>query len=79
MAVVEPGNLVAHTLDLVDRVADQNDRGAAGQQLCHPLFALFLKQEIAHRQNLIGNQNVGLCHGGHGKGQPRYHAGGVVL
>ena len=46
MAVVEPGYLVAHALDLVNGVADQNDRRAAGQQLGHALLTLLLKQEV---------------------------------
>ena len=58
MAVVEPGYLVAHTLDLVNGVADQNDRRAAGQQLGHALFTLLLKQEVTDGQNLVGNQDV---------------------
>ena len=79
MAVVEPGDLVAHTLDLVNGVADQNNRGTAGQQLRHALFALFLEQEVAHRQNLVGNQDVGLRYRRHGEGQARHHAGRVVF
>ena len=79
MAVVQPGHLVAHTLDLVNGVADQNDRRAAGQQLGHPLFTLLLKQEVTDGKDLVGNQDVGLRYRCHGERQTRDHAGGVVF
>ena len=57
----------------------QNDRGAARHQLLHPLFALLLEQEIAHRQHLVRNEDIGLGDGGNGKADARHHAGGVVF
>ena len=60
-------------------MADQNDRGAARKQLCHTLFALFLKQKIAHGQNFVRNQNIRLGDGRHGKRQTRHHTGGIVF
>ena len=60
-------------------MADQDDRRAAGKQLGHALFALFLEEEIADRQDFIRNQNIRLGHRRHRKGQAGHHAGGVVF
>ena len=60
-------------------MAYQNDSGAAAHQLLHALFTLLLEQKVAHSQNFVRNQHIGLCGGGHGKGKARHHAGGIVL
>ena len=45
----------------------------------HPFLALFLEQEVAHRQNLIGNQDIRLGDSGNGKSNARHHAAGIVF
>lgn len=79
MAVIQPGHLVAHALDLVDGVADQNHSRTTGKQLGHALLTLFLEKEVADRQNFVRNQNVRFGHRRHGKSQAGHHAGGVVF
>ena len=77
--MAQPCHLAAHALDLLNGVRHQNDRGAARHQLLHPLFALLLEQEIAHRKHLVRNEDIGLGDGGNGKADAGHHAGGVVL
>ena len=62
--MAQPCHLAAHPLDLLDGVGHQDHRGAAGHQLLHPLFALLLEEEVAHRQHLVGDEDVGLGDGG---------------
>ena len=66
-------------LDLLNGVGHQNDGGAAGHQLFHPLLAFLLEEEIAHREHLVRDQDVVFGDGGNGKAYAGHHAGGVVL
>ena len=79
VAVAQPCYLAAHALDLLNGVGHQNDRGAARHQLLHPLLALLLEEEVAHRQHLVCDEDIGLGDGGNGKADAGHHAGGVVL
>ena len=60
-------------------MADEQQGGAAFQQLAHLGLALFLELEVAHGQDLVHHQNVRPHHRSNGKTQAGDHAGGVVL
>src|SRR5262249_35458903 len=44
-----------------------------------PFQALLLERRVAHRQDLVDEQDLGVEVGGDGEGQPNIHAAGVAL
>ena len=77
--MVDPDGALAQLLDLIDVVADKQQRCAAGEHLLHPLVALLLEHKVTDGQNLVAGQNVGpdLCR--NREAQPRDHAAGIVF
>ena len=54
-------------------------RRSAGQHLLHALAAALTEIRVAHRQNLVADQDVRIHHGRDGEAQPRFHPGGIIL
>ncbi len=56
-----------------------DDHGAVccGDQFFHFLVAFFLKADIAHTEDLVDEDDVGLQNGGDGKGQLGVHTAGI--
>lgn len=78
LPVLQPDNPVAHIADLLQAVGHEQNRRTAAHQLQHPPAALFLKRGVAHRQDLVHDQDLRVHHRRDGKRQPRQHSGGVV-
>lgn len=79
LAVVDPDDAVTETPDLIELMGDEDDGAALASNLAHFAEAFFLEVYIAHRQDLINEENFWFEVGGDGKGQADVHAGGVVL
>ena len=55
-------------------MGNENDRFARLAEAINALLALALKRLVAHRQYFVGDQDVGINRGRHGKRQARVHA-----
>ena len=77
--MVDPDGALAQLLDLIDVVADEQQRCAAGEHLLHPLVALLLEHKVADGQDLVAGQNVGPNLRRNREAQPRDHAAGIVF
>ena len=60
-------------------MADKQHRATFACHIAHFAQALFLELGIAHRQNLIHDQNLGVEVGGNGESQAHVHPAGVAL
>ena len=60
-------------------VADEDDGAARAGDLLHLPEALALEAEVADREDLVDEQDLGLEVCGHGEGEAHEHAGGVAL
>lgn len=76
---MQPEDLTAHLPHLLDGVAYQNGGGPAGDDLPHLGLALLAEGPVAHRQNLVQNQDARLHQAGDGEGQPALHPAGQLL
>ncbi len=79
LAVVDPDYAVAEAADLVELVGDEDDGAAGAGDVAHFAKAFFLEIYIAHRQDLVDEEDFGFEVGGYGEGQADVHAAGVVL
>src|SRR5215211_5125900 len=72
-AVVDPHRALAQPRQLTGRVADEEQRAGAAE-IVDPVDALLLEGEVAHRQGLVDDQDLGIDVGANGEGQPHAHA-----
>src|ERR1700675_3964113 len=79
LAVVNPDGAVAGGADVIEWVGDEDDGAALAGDVAHFAEALFLEIYIAHRQDLIDEEDFRFEVGSDGEGQADVHAGGVVL
>lgn len=75
MPLLDPHCLVAEALDLVVVMRDDEhgDPVLLDERL-DPSLALLLEHEVAHRQNLVDDEDVGHDDGGDCKSDARHHA-----
>ena len=78
-APFEQDGAIAVAGDLLGGMGDEQDGGAARDQLFETAKALRLELGVAHGQCLVDDQHVGVDAGRHGKGQPHVHAGRIRL
>jgi len=79
LAVVDPDYAVAEAADLVELVGDENDGTAGASDVAHFAEAFFLEIYIAHRQDLVDEEDFWFEVRGYREGQADVHAAGVVL
>ena len=78
-ATFQQDGAVTVTGDLLGGMGDEQDGGAARDQLLETAEALGLELGVPHGQSLVDDQHVRLDAGRDGKGQPHVHAGRVRL
>ncbi|MNV54495.1 hypothetical protein D3C71_1466910 [compost metagenome] len=79
LATFQPQRCLAETLDLLQRMGDEQNRGAPRADLLDPCQALHLEADVSHRQRFINDQHVRLGMDGHGECQAHVHAAGIGL
>src|SRR5581483_10055408 len=79
LALVKHGAPRAQVLNCGHVVRDEQNGPAAAADLAHLAQAFLLESEIADREDLIHNQNLGVEMRRHGECQPHIHAAGVML
>ena len=62
-----------------EAVADEDDGASLLRGRLHPPKALLLEGEVAHREDLVDDQDLGLQVGSHREGKPELHPAGVAL
>src|ERR1019366_471561 len=78
-ALVEPERPISQRLHVGHVVRNVNDGDAAGAQFVDLAHAALPEINVAHRQSLVHDENVGVQMHGHGERQTHYHAAGVSL
>ncbi len=78
-ACIQQQRSVAEPPHRVGVVAHEEDRPPLVRGVAHLAEALPLKGRVAHRENLVHDQDVRFQVGGHGEGQPQVHAARIVL
>ncbi len=78
-AVAQPEGLVAHLLDEAEAVGDDHDGAAPATEIAYLVEALAREGLVAHGEDLVDEEDVGLGMDGHGEAEARVHPGGVVL
>ncbi len=71
--------LVAKLVDLLGAVGDEDEGHALSAEISDLRVAFFLEGLVAHGEDLVGQEDVGLQVDGHGETQAHLHAGGVVF
>ncbi len=80
VALFDPDGALADALDLLDGVGDEQYRDVAGfDEMLDALLAFLLEEDVAYRERLVDDQDVGFGDGGDGKGDAGHHAAGVIL
>ena len=80
LAMIHQDDPGAHALDLPDVVADKkNGSSLSFDHFLHPVEALALKRQVAHRQHFIHDEDFCLDAGGYGKCELDLHARAVAL
>ena len=77
--LMEPEHLIAQLPYLVQRMRNQDRRGAVAKDLPHFFRALFGKSAVADRQNLVQNKDVRLNKACDGKSKTALHASGKLF
>src|ERR1035437_3436672 len=79
LAVLKPRGLVAHAIDQRHRVRHHDDGGTALAQLEHVVEALALELLIAHGDDLVDDEDLGVDSDGDRETETHVHAAGVDL
>ena len=74
LTLLDPDRNIAEFLNVKHRVAAERHGFILLAKFVHALHAFFLEGEIAYRERLVNNQNVGANHGSDRKGEPHVHA-----
>jgi hypothetical protein len=78
-AAVQDHGAVAHVDDLLGGVRDEDDRAPFLLEVADLVDALALEGLVAHRQDLVDEEDVRVRVHGHGEGEADVHARGVEL
>ena len=71
--------LVAKFADLLRTVGNEDEGHALGTKFGDPGVTFFLEGLVAHGEDLVGEEDVGLQVHRHGEAQAHLHAGGVIF
>uniref|UniRef100_E6QEM5 Uncharacterized protein n=1 Tax=mine drainage metagenome TaxID=410659 RepID=E6QEM5_9ZZZZ len=71
--------LVAKLVDLLGAVGNEDEGHALSAEFSDLRVAFFLEGLVAHGEDLVGQEDVGLQVDGHGEAQTHLHARGIIL